>query len=621
MKTYSCGPATLCRSPSLPAKPLAAVAAVLPLAASLLCSTIPAAAVSESAAAGSEGVAVSHESSVVGMPSSGTAAAAAAAGGDLGAYSSGSLPAALPKVMRVRLFGSMFSYAYYFLDVMVGTPPQRESVILDTGSSLLAFPCSGCEYCGTHLDSLFNPALSSTGMWVDCRDTLKCFGTCGGRQRLGAPAGSNSCGYTQTYSEGSSISGIYFSDKVSIGAADQHNPSIRYDFIGCHVRETSLFVTQKASGIFGVSFPKGFRQPTLIDVIFQQGLVRDKLFSICISEDGGLLTVGGIEPGLVDYNVTLGSSRVSPSSRSSESLVEGDKAVEDTGRAPEEALKGAPPLGTSPDPMPLIAWTSFTSRAAYRVQIAQMEADGVVLGRGESSFGKTLVDSGTTYSYFPPAVFAAWRQVLNKYCSPALFCQREKDGRPCWRATSDSFLASQLPVIKLTFQEGQSISWAPQSYLYRRTGGFWCDGLDDNHAQESVLGLSFFKHKQIIFDREEHRLGAINARCPNYFLEERPQPPDGGRRLNLPRAQLRNPSTYAALERCEPVPTDRKATFGRVSRTDCLSLEPCTGSTCPHLRLFEARNLGFAAQGFHTVCRCCRRDGKCGEGAACSGKL
>ena len=72
-----------------------------------------------------------------------TAAAAAAGGGDLGAYDSASLPAPLPRVFRARLYGSMFSYAYYFLDVLVGTPPQRESVILDTGSSLLAFPCSG----------------------------------------------------------------------------------------------------------------------------------------------------------------------------------------------------------------------------------------------------------------------------------------------------------------------------------------------------------------------------------------------------------------------------------------------------------------------------------------------
>jgi len=32
--------------------------------------------------------------------------------------------------------------------VYVGTPPQRKSVIVDTGSHYTAFPCAGCNNCG-----------------------------------------------------------------------------------------------------------------------------------------------------------------------------------------------------------------------------------------------------------------------------------------------------------------------------------------------------------------------------------------------------------------------------------------------------------------------------------------
>jgi hypothetical protein len=38
--------------------------------------------------------------------------------------------------------------------IWVGTPPQRVSVIMDTGSHHTAFPCKGCK-CGTHVRDFF----------------------------------------------------------------------------------------------------------------------------------------------------------------------------------------------------------------------------------------------------------------------------------------------------------------------------------------------------------------------------------------------------------------------------------------------------------------------------------
>ena len=61
---------------------------------------------------------------------------------------------------------------YFYSLIYVGTPPQRQTVILDTGSSILAFPCDSwfllcllivsCTTCGTHQNHPFAPSLSKT---------------------------------------------------------------------------------------------------------------------------------------------------------------------------------------------------------------------------------------------------------------------------------------------------------------------------------------------------------------------------------------------------------------------------------------------------------------------------
>merc|ERR1712107_766011 len=108
--------------------------------------------------------------------------------------------------------GDMVSYQYYFVDMLVGTPPQRASVILDTGSGIFAFPCTKCRHCGHHIDPVFDIAQSSTAKWLGCG------GDCHDACRNGH------CAYSQMYTEGSSNRGYYFNDYVQLGDAIQHNP-------------------------------------------------------------------------------------------------------------------------------------------------------------------------------------------------------------------------------------------------------------------------------------------------------------------------------------------------------------------------------------------------------------
>lgn len=60
-------------------------------------------------------------------------------------------------------WGTHFAYVY------AGTPPQRVSVIVDTGSHFTAFPCSECSNCGSHTDPYWDWTKSSTSHVVTCK--------------------------------------------------------------------------------------------------------------------------------------------------------------------------------------------------------------------------------------------------------------------------------------------------------------------------------------------------------------------------------------------------------------------------------------------------------------------
>ena len=50
----------------------------------------------------------------------------------------------------------------HYVHLYVGTPPQKTSVIVDTGSSKTAFVCAGCEACGAHESPPFDSSKSET---------------------------------------------------------------------------------------------------------------------------------------------------------------------------------------------------------------------------------------------------------------------------------------------------------------------------------------------------------------------------------------------------------------------------------------------------------------------------
>ena len=132
----------------------------------------------------------------------------------------------------------------HYANIYVGVPPQRVSVIIDTGSHFTAFPCVGCSTCSTHIDPPFDYIESSTYSMPRCD---KCVN----------PAKSfcedDKCIFAQHYAEGSSWEAVQVEDNLYIGGYTLEESTIRqkalsiYFVFGCHRKETGLFVEQVRS--------------------------------------------------------------------------------------------------------------------------------------------------------------------------------------------------------------------------------------------------------------------------------------------------------------------------------------------------------------------------------------
>jgi len=115
----------------------------------------------------------------------------------------------------VPVYGSD-NLKYYFADLWVGTPAQKQSVIVDTGSDYLAFPCSYCAAgnCGNHKDPVLDMSKDTAAKPMACQGTFENF-------KCSNHCFKNQCGFNRKYMEGSSLEGIVFQDYIGVVAPEK----------------------------------------------------------------------------------------------------------------------------------------------------------------------------------------------------------------------------------------------------------------------------------------------------------------------------------------------------------------------------------------------------------------
>lgn len=372
---------------------------------------------------------------------------------------------AVASLHGTQLRGNLFTLGYFSAYVCVGTPPVRFDLIVDTGSALTALPCGSCTHCGAHKHgdapgARFSEAVSSTDVAVTCTRPPKGMQTCrtcdGGR-----------CGYSVSYTEGSSIRGHFVEDRIWVAGADSRRHHINASF-GCQTYESGLFYSQEADGITGLSQSLSYGN-TLFDSI-RADLKTPNIFSMCLGQEMGALVLGGSVPEELEAN-----------------------------------------------------WIPYSGSASYVVELTDIRFDGVGIGESSSTYRTTIIDSGTTFMYLPTG---AYHKVLAKWQSscPWGACSARVVKGPypddyCYTATADEI--ERFGRSSLHFANGVAVDFGPASYAYELAAGKWCLGVFDNNHAGAVIGGANMRNHEVIFDREKRRVAFVPSNCEQMHRYER----------------------------------------------------------------------------------------------------
>mmetsp|Transcript_11042 Transcript_11042/g.17002 ORF Transcript_11042/g.17002 Transcript_11042/m.17002 type:complete len:634 (+) Transcript_11042:2732-4633(+) len=417
-------------------------------------------------------------------------------------------------------------YGTHYIDLWVGTPPQRQTVIVATGSPKTAFPCSKCRSCGElyHTDGYFLEKDSST-----YRAFEKCnciFGSCSNQQ----------CRMSTSYSEGSMWSGIEgmdttyaggphnkiqqlpgtFDEKDKDDADPLRAPNFAFDHIfACMDEQKGLFRTQMADGIMGMdNAPESFWYQA-----YNAGVIEKKAFALCLSRqsdpkkqgtEAGALTMGGHDQRLHTSPMVYTKLDVT------------DLFVVTLRRIYlREGGSGDSVVSSSP-----------------KQRVTPLPVDDSVYNQ----YDKVIVESGTTDTFFPLGLSSAfkreWEALTGKaYSHERMFLtQEELDSLPTIllqlegsvelnQKVAGSVDPNKIPGLAASIDPEHPydivIAIPPSHYMEaEKHGGYTARFYVDEYGRTATVGANSMMGHDILFDVEEGAMGFAESHCDYTKLEK-----------------------------------------------------------------------------------------------------
>lgn len=246
----------------------------------------------------------------------------------------------------------------YYASIDVGTPPQPQVLVIDTGSSDVWVVASDADLCTS---SLLQRKYGDT-----CSDTYD--------SSKSSTYKLVSSDFDISYLDGTGSSGDYITDTFAIGGA-----SIKALQMGYATQ------TVRGTGIMGISYSASESTldiyPNLIDQFEQQGLISTKAYSLYLNDfrsESGSILFGGIDT---------------------------DKFIGNLSSMPIVQTQSS--NGTSGYTILAVALNSMTANPGSGANKSPVSLGGQAL--------PAILDSGTTLSYLPSSVAASLFSAVGAY--------------------------------------------------------------------------------------------------------------------------------------------------------------------------------------------------------------
>ncbi|KAK5784967.1 hypothetical protein PVK06_039508 [Gossypium arboreum] len=275
------------------------------------------------------------------------------------------------------------------------------------------------------------------------------------------------CIYERQYAEMSVTSGILAEDVISFGNLSELSPQ-RIVF-GCETEETGELYRQHADGIIGL----GRGDLSIVDQLVEKGVISNS-FSLCyggMDVGGGAMVLGGIS-------------------------------------APSDMI---------------FSYSDPVRSPYYNIDLKEMHVAGKKLDLDPSVFDRkfgTVLDSGTTFAYFPEAVFEAFKDTIMKELNSL---KQISGAVPSYNDTCFSGISSDVsqlsktfPTIELVFENQQKLLLTPENYLFRhsKVQGAYCLGIFQNGMDPTtLLGGIIVRNTLVTYDRKDSKIGFWKTNC------------------------------------------------------------------------------------------------------------